>query len=66
MTESDEEAPLTLLPVYRFEWNDGTVRETSDPDFTSAHRCIPDAVEALAAHGREDPDCEVILIAMGD
>lgn len=56
---------LTLTPVYRFEWNDGTVRETSDPDFTSAQQVPPESVEALAQLGREDPDCEVILIGMG-
>lgn len=57
---------LTLTPVYRFEWNDGTVRETSDPDFTSdPHGASPDAIEVLAMLGREDPDCEVHLIGMG-
>lgn len=56
---------LTLTPEYRFEWSDGTVRETTDPDFTSAERVPPEAVEMLAQLGREDPECEVILIGMG-
>lgn len=56
---------LTLTPEYRFEWEDGTVRETTDPDFTTAQSVSPDAVEMLAQLGREDPECEVILIGMG-
>lgn len=57
---------LTLVPVYRFEWEDGTVRETSDPDFTSAPSgAPPDAVETLAQLGREDETCNVELIGMG-
>lgn len=57
---------LTLTPVYRFEWSDGTVRETSDPDFTSApNGASPDAIETLAQLGREDPECDVILLGMG-
>lgn len=56
---------LTLTPVYRFEWEDGRVRETSDPDFTSdPHGASPDAVEELAAIGREDPECDVVLLGM--
>lgn len=61
----NEDDPRSLVPVYRFEWSDGTVRETSDPSFTSAANVPPDAVEILAQLGREDPDCEVQLIGMG-
>lgn len=56
---------LTLVPEYRFEWDDGTVRETTDPDFTSAESPHPDAVETLAYLGREDDNCTVILLGMG-
>ena len=59
----DGEDSLSLLPVYRFEW-EGRARETSDPDFTTAPSVSPDAVENLAQLGREDPDCEVTLISM--
>lgn len=55
---------LTLTPVYRFEWSDGTVRETSDPSFTSAQQVPPDSVEMLAQLGREDDNCNVILLGM--
>lgn len=55
---------LTLTPVYSFEWADGTERRTDDPDAFSAE-ASPDAVEELAAIGREDPDCEVSLLGMG-
>jgi len=60
-----EEDDLTLTPVYRFEWDDGTVRETSDPSFTSAETVPPESVEMLATLGREDPTCTVELIGMG-
>lgn len=61
----EDNKDLTLIPTYRFEWEDGTVRETSDPDFTnSPHDIHPDAVEALAAMGRDDPECTVELIGM--
>lgn len=57
---------LTLTPEYRFEWEDGTVRETTDPDFTSSpDELPPDAVEVLAQLGREDPECTVRLLGMG-
>lgn len=62
MADNDD---LTLTPEYRFEYDDGTVRETSDPDFTSAQSVSPDAVEYLAQLGREDPECTVTLISMG-
>jgi hypothetical protein len=61
----DDNDELSLTPVYRFEYDDGTVRETSDPDFTSAQTVPPESVEMLATLGREDPDCEVVLIGMG-
>lgn len=62
---SDDER--TLTPVYRFEWDNGTARETSDPDFTSApNGASPDAVETLAILGREDDGCDVHLIGMGN
>jgi len=44
-----------LIPQYKFEWDDGTVRTTDDlPDF-------PDGIEALAEMGRQDDRCEVTL-----
>ena len=55
---------LTLVPSYRFQWDDGTTRETTDPDFASAPQEYPDAIEYLAALGREDDECEVELIGM--
>lgn len=61
---SDED-DLTLVPVYRFEWDNGITRETSDPSFTTAANVSPDAVEELAAIARDDPECNVSLIGMG-
>lgn len=62
---SDDE--LTLTPEYRFEWSDGTTRETTDPSFTTAPDQLipPEAIEVLAIIGEEDPECEVKLIGMG-
>lgn len=58
----------TLTPVYEFVWthDDGRVtkRRTDDADAFSGEP-HPDSVEALAAFGREDPDCEVRLLGMG-
>lgn len=55
---------LTLTPVYRFEWSDGTIRRTDEEDaFEEAPH--PDAVETLAELGREDEDCTVTLLGMG-
>ena len=61
-----EEDDITLLPTYRFTWDDGRVRETTDPDFTSSDKenVLTDAVEYLATLGREDDECEVELIGM--
>lgn len=55
---------LTLIPEYRFEWTNGDVRVTSDDDCFE-ERPHPDAVENLAALGRQDPDCTVTLLGMG-
>lgn len=60
---SDDE--ITLTPVYRFEWSDGTTRQTDDPDATEEPWPSGTAVEALAERGRADPDCEVTLLGMG-
>lgn len=50
---------LTLTPVYRFTFADGTTRRTDDPDaFEEVPH--PDAVETLAMLGREDPECEKV------
>lgn len=62
MTDDD----LTLTPVYRFEWDDGTVRQTDDHSVLAYHvdGWTPDSVEALAALGRRDPNCTVKLLGM--
>ncbi len=65
MADNFDKDDLTLTPVYRFEW-EGRARETSDPDFTTSPNVSPDAVENLAQLGREDPECTVHLIGMGD
>lgn len=54
---------LTLTPVYRFEWSDGTVRRTDEAVDVEEPSAV--ALETLAMIGREDPDCEVELISMG-
>lgn len=46
-----------LIPKYKFEWEDGTVRTTDD--LPEQH---PDSNETLAQIGREDEDCEVTLV----
>ena len=63
MTKEDD---ITLLPEYRFQWDDGRVRETTDPDFTSSDKenLLADAIEYLATLGREDEECDVDLIGM--
>lgn len=60
------EDDMSLTPEYRFEWENGVVRETTDPDFTSAKNVPPEAIEHLAELGREDPECEVILMGFGN
>lgn len=55
---------ITLTPVYRFEWSDGTVRKTNDDDVFDEEP-EAEAVETLAELGREDDDCEVTLLSMG-
>lgn len=55
---------LTLIPVYEMTWADGAARRTDDED---AFEDVPspDAVEELAAHAREDDECESVeLISM--
>lgn len=59
---------LTLVPEYRFEWEDGTTRTTTDSDFVEDMddaRFNPEAIEALAELGRQDDSCEVTLLGMG-
>lgn len=62
MSEDD----MSLTPEYRFEWENGTARETTDPSFTSAQNVPPEAIEHLAELGREDPECTVILMGFGN
>lgn len=59
---------LTLVPEYRFEWEDGTTRTTTDDDFVQDMedaRSNPEAIENLAEYGRRDDSCEVTLLGMG-
>lgn len=46
-----------LIPEYKFEWDDGTERTSSE-----LKEQYPDAIEALAQLGREDDECEVSLV----
>lgn len=63
---AEDEEPLTLTPVYRFEWSDGAVRRTDDDDAIEDEEWPhPAAVEALAAEARADDACEVTLVGMG-
>jgi hypothetical protein len=47
-------------PVYRFEWSDGSSRRT-DEGIESNERHTT-AIETLAELGREDPECDVMLV----
>lgn len=61
-----DDDPLTLVPDYRFEWDDGTVRRTDDDDFVEDRDAIrPEHIETLAAIGKRDENCDVTLIGMG-
>jgi hypothetical protein len=58
---------VSLQPEYRFEWNDGTVRETTDPSFTTLNvdpTVRAEAVEHLAQLGRDDDSCTVKFLSM--
>lgn len=57
----DDDDELTLTPEYRFEWDDGTERVTSDIEDSGR---FPEAIENLAEMGRQDPECEVTLVGM--
>jgi len=46
-----------LIPKYKFEWDDGTVRTTDENEIEN-----PDFNEWLADKGREDDECEVTLV----
>lgn len=50
----------TAVPVYRFEWTDGSQRTTQS--LPQEDGIKTDAVEVLASHGREDPECTVTLV----
>lgn len=46
-----------LIPIYKFEWEDGFERRTDELE--EQH---PTAVENLAEIGRRDDECEVTLV----
>lgn len=56
-----EDNSLSLVPDYKWEWDDGSTRTTGDIEDAEAH---PDAVEKLAELGRADDECEVTLRGM--
>lgn len=50
----------SLIPQYRFEWEDEEDRNTTEiDDYGEANPILVN--EALAEFGREDEDCEVTL-----
>jgi hypothetical protein len=67
--DGGDEDRISMVPVYRFEWDDGRVRQTDDHDVLAKHvrdegGWSGEAVEALAERGRADPSCEVTLLGM--
>lgn len=52
-------------PVYRFDWENGDSRRTDD-DNAFEEEPHPDAVMALAALARDDPECEVTTLGMAN
>lgn len=46
----------SVVPAYRFEWDDGSSRTTEELPRN------PEGIEALAELGRQDPDCSVTLL----
>lgn len=46
-----------MVPIYRFEWDDGNERRTDEIEEQK-----PEAIEALAELGRRDDECEVVLV----
>lgn len=51
MVDSSNDLGDSVVPVYEFEWSDGTVRDTKDLP------AVPDGIEVLAYLGRDDEDC---------
>lgn len=47
----------SLVPKYRFEWDDGSERTTEELPEQN-----PEAIETLAELGKEDDECDVTLI----
>lgn len=47
-------------PVYKFEWDDGSSRRTDEG--IEADERNTTAIETLAKLGREDPECDVMLV----
>lgn len=52
----DSELSETLVPVYRFTWEDGTERTTENLPQK------PDGIRVLAEMGKQDENCEVDMI----
>lgn len=49
-----------VCPIYKFEWDDGTVRRT---DEIEGFEEVPVAIESLAKYAEEEKDgCEVTLV----
>lgn len=51
MVSSANDLGDSVVPVYEFEWSDGTVRDTKDLP------AVPEGIEVLAYPGRSDEDC---------
>lgn len=53
----DNDLGDSVVPVYHFEWDDGTERTTAE-----LVEQLPTAVENLATLGQDDPECTVKLV----
>lgn len=54
---------ITLTPEYEFEFDDHQNRSSTEID---GGEKFPEAIEALAQLGREDPECEVTLVGFAN
>lgn len=59
MVDETNQLGDSVVPIYEFDFEDGTTRTTEAwaVDW-------PDANEALAAEGRADPECEVNRVGL--
>ena len=51
----------SVVPIYKFEWENGRSVRTDEHD---EYMEYPVAIENLATMGKDDPECEVTLVGL--